>query len=546
MNKKKLSCWTIWLLYPVRTILILLGTVLLTLGNIYLRWCAGVLIDGIQDGTGDISGNISSLLSTGIPIAVFLLVLAPPLAGYKTIFTARIQKTLYRRLEHHILYSTAASLEQQEEGTITTYFTKDVGEVNGYVGRIMNKALPDAAKWRLTVGMFFSFHIALGFTAIGITIGILLLLSVMSKAVARGAKEYQEAMDALNQGITSGLYNIEAIKASCLEDKFLADDRKRADQLQKAKRRLAIWQAALGAPMLLTAFVTTIVLAWVGGFLVLRGELSSGQMLTVITLTDFIVTPIMSLDGTISVIRRTTVSLKRLNAYLGQEEEDLREEAKEVSLIDKISFENIAFSYPGQPEKKVLSAFTESWIRGHLYIMKGGNGEGKSTLLKLLIGAYQISEGKICINDIPSEELSLKSIRSRIVAVTQENVLFTGTIYENLVFGSEAAEKEVEEACKKVGIHDEIMHMEGQYQHVLTEDGGTLSGGQKQRMCFARALLREGDVYLFDEPTSAIDEHNRILLLEAVRQLAKEKIVVIVTHDRDLLDESPYVTQIGS
>lgn len=545
MNKKKMSCWNVWLLYPARTILILLGTVLLTLGNIYLRWCAGGLVDGIQDGSGDISENIASLLSTGIPIAVFLLVLAPPLAGYKTIFTARIQETLYRLLEHHILYSTAASLEQQAEGTITTYFTKDVGEVNGYIGRIMNKALPDAAKWLLTVELFFFFHIALGFTAIGITVGISVLLSVMSKAVARGAKEYQEAMDALNQGITSGLYNIEAIKASCREDKFLADDRKRADQLQKAKRRLAMWQAVLGAPMLLTAFETTIVLAWVGGFLVLRGELSSGQMLTVITLIDFIVTPIMSLDGTISVIRRTAVSLKRLNTYLGQEVEKLSEEAKEVSQIEKISFENITFSYPGQPEKKVFSAFTESWTRGHLYIMKGGNGEGKSTLLKLLMGAYPISGGKLCINDIPFEEFSLKSIRGHIVAVTQENVLFTGTIYENLVFGSEAAEEEVEGACKRVGIHDEIMHMEGQYQHVLTEDGGTLSGGQKQRICLARALLRKGDVYLLDEPTSAIDEHNRVLFLETVKQLAREKIVVIVTHDKDLLGASPYVTQIG-
>lgn len=545
MNKKKLSCWNMWLLYPAGTILILLSTVLLTFGNIYLRWCAGGLIDRIQDGSGDISGNISSLLSTGIPIAVFLLVLAPPLAGCKTIYTALIQKTLYRRLEHHILYSTVSSLERQAEGTITTYFTKDIGEVNGYVGRIMNKALPDAAKWLLTVGMFFSFHVALGFTAIGITVGILALLSVMSKAVARGAKEYQEAMDALNQGITSGLYNIEAIKASCLEDKFLADDRKRADQLQKAKRRLAIWQAVLGAPMLLTAFVTTIVLAWVGGFLVLQGELSSGQMLTVITLIDFIVTPIMSLDGTISVIRRTAVSLKRLNTYLGRDEEELREEAKEVSRIEKISFENITFSYPGQSEKKVLSAFTESWTKGHLYIMKGGNGEGKSTLLKLLMGAYQISEGKICINDIPSDEITLKSIRSRIVTMTQENVLFTGTIYENLVFGLETAEKEVEEVCKKVGIHDEIMRMEGQYQHVLTEDGGTLSGGQKQRICLARALLRKGDVYLLDEPTSAMDEHNRVLFLEAAKQLAREKIVVIVTHDKALLRESPYVTQIG-
>ena len=87
--------------------------------------------------------------------------------------------------------------------------------------------------------------------------------------------------------------------------------------------------------------------------------------------------------------------------------------------------------------------------------------------------------------------------------------------------------------------------MEGQYQHVLTEDGGTLSGGQKQRICLARALLRKGDVYLLDEPTSAIDEHNRLLFLEAVKLLAREKIVVIVTHDKVLLEESPYVTQIG-
>lgn len=279
-----------------------------------------------------------------------------------------------------------------------------------------------------------------------------------------------------------------------------------------------------------------------GGWFVFLGRISVGQLLTVVTLIDNIVTSVMSLEGTISAFRRASVSMKRLDGFLGLEEE--RPGGWAVGDIKEITFEQLFFAYPGTG-KEIYNGFSESWQQGKIRFVKGGNGEGKSTLVKLLLGVYRVCGGEILINGIPAEDYRLESLRGRIVVAAQENILFRGSIYENLVCGADISLRQAEEMCKKVGIHDEIVKMPEQYGTVLSENGGVLSGGQKQRLCLARALLREGDVYIFDEPTSALDARHGEILMELLRELAQEKIVVVITHEREFLDSAEYVTRIG-
>lgn len=537
-----------------RLIVVLVGTILLTAGNVYLRWSIGDALD-----TGNL--HISLLMITG-----FLLVLSQLISYTRQILFVKVQKNLYGKIQSKVLRSTMEELGKFNLGAVTAYYTADVGQIDSFVNRILGKALPDVTGWLITVGLMFWFDLWLGIASILVTVLPTLFLYRMSRHIAKGTSEYQAALEEANQTVVTGLYNLETIKASCREAKFLLDNDEKLACLQKRKRKVALWEALLGAPMLISAFATIVFLNTLSGWFVLTGRITPGQLLTVVTLTDNIVTFVMSLDNTVSAFRRASVSLQRVDDFLGQEEE--REGGQEAEQILEIAFDKIWFAYPGRgraegghsaeghavEEKhfteevcpaEIYHGFSEVWQPGKLIFVKGGNGKGKSTLIKLLMGIYHISAGHIYINGISIPEYSLDSLRKRIVVVPQENILFRGSIRENLACGKELHPDQMEEACRKTGIHDEILQMPKQYETMLTENGGVLSGGQKQRLCLARALLREGDVYIFDEPTSALDQKNRERFTELVRELGEDRIVVVITHEKELLAEAQQIVELG-
>ena len=510
---------------------ILTGTVLVTAGNVFLRWRVG---DALE------RGDLPLWL---LALAGVLLLLTQATGFARQILSAKVQRNICHRLQSTVLHSRLSGLEKSGMGALTTCYITDTGQIDAFLERMLNKAFPDAVGWLITVGLMFAFDLYLGMAAVAATVLPICLVHRMSRPIAKGTDQYQEALGEANQTVVSGLHNIETIKASCREEVFLRVNREKLDCLQKRKRVVAAWEALLAAPMMVGAFLTIALLTGLGGWLALLGRISTGQLLTVVTLIDNVVTFVMSLDGTVSRYRKASVSLERLNRFLGQEAE--RQGGRRAGQIREIDFCRICFAYP-DTGREIYHGFTESWRPGDIRFVQGGNGEGKSTLVKLLLGVYDLSGGETLINGMPTEQYSLESLRERIVAVPQENVLFRGTIYDNLVCGARISQEQAEEMCRKVGIHEEIMGMPDGYRTELAENGGILSGGQKQRLCLARALLRQGDVYVLDEPTSALDARHSEILMGVLRELARERIVVVITHERELLDSAEQITQLGN
>lgn len=209
--------------------------------------------------------------------------------------------------------------------------------------------------------------------------------------------------------------------------------------------------------------------------------------------------------------------------------------------VEIIEFENVCFLYDEKSEKLVLNNVNLMFKKENSYALSGKSGLGKSTLIDILLKFYSPTAGSVLINGELLSKLSAQDVRKRIVLVSQEAAIFDDTVMNNICMGLDASLLEVETACKQACIDEFILAMPEQYETRLQYQGNNLSGGQRQRIAIARALLRDPDVLIFDESTSALDKVTQKQVVENILREYSKKIVIFVTHDPQIME---YVDQV--
>jgi len=191
---------------------------------------------------------------------------------------------------------------------------------------------------------------------------------------------------------------------------------------------------------------------------------------------------------------------------------------------------NLTYRYPGT-EREVLKNVTMKINRGEMIGIAGSVGSGKSTIAKLLVKLYPVERGKIFINGVDINDVSSENIRSIVTLVPQETFLFSDTVRNNITVGLENVdEKKIEEVTKLAAVYDDIMSFPEKFDTIVGERGVTLSGGQKQRITIARALIRDFEVYIFDDCLSAVDPETEERIIDSIRKGMKGKTIVVITH----------------
>ena len=237
------------------------------------------------------------------------------------------------------------------------------------------------------------------------------------------------------------------------------------------------------------------------------------------------------------------VSLDALESYL-DETDPPPSEAKRLNGDACVSFKNVSFAYPGG--KDILHGMTFCLRPGKIHLLRGANGSGKSTLVRLLCGTLHPQKGDIVLMGIDAKTLQPQDYESLIAVMPQENILLAGTVMENLLLCQPTATREqATVACQKADIHETILSLPDGYDTYLTENGGVLSGGQKQRISFARTLLRDAPIMIFDEPSAALDDARCVQMHAMLEELSREKIVLLITHDARMLRETDDVLELG-
>jgi ATP-binding cassette, subfamily C, bacteriocin exporter len=260
--------------------------------------------------------------------------------------------------------------------------------------------------------------------------------------------------------------------------------------------------------------------------------MSLGQLLSCFALTGYLTAPAYNLLSTLQSILEVQLAADRLFEILDLESE---KEGGTLELVDvkplEIRLEKVDFAYPGR--LPILNKVDAHFLPGELTLLRGESGCGKSSVLALLQGLYAPSEGHIFFGPYEIQYFRLASLRTQIVTVPQKIDLMSGTVLENITFGEfEPDLQRVFRLCAKLGFLEFVRSLPAGFDTRLAENGRNLSGGQRQRLAIARALYVEAPIYLFDEPTAALDEASERLVLKALRELRDlGKIVILVAHD---------------
>lgn len=284
-------------------------------------------------------------------------------------------------------------------------------------------------------------------------------------------------------------------------------------------------------------FLSGIVIRWLGGWQVIKGELTLGEMMVFIGYMWQFYGPVSGINSIYERYQNTVVAAERVFKLLDTEPEicDIPEAAELPYIQGNIRFDHVSFSYDGR--KNVLEDISLEVKPGEIVGITGPNGAGKSTLVYLICHLYEATSGSIFIDGYDIRKVKLESLRNQIGLVLQDTLLFYGTIAENIAYGKpDASKMEIIFAAKACGAHDFIMRLPDAYDSLLGEGGVGLSGGEKQRISIARVLLRNPRIVIFDEATASVDLETQLIIHKTIKNLAQERTIFIVSLNPSMLE----------
>lgn len=327
--------------------------------------------------------------------------------------------------------------------------------------------------------------------------------------------------DVMNSAIQENLIGIRVVKTFVRGDyetkKFEAASRDVRDTQAKAEKILAFNTAAFELIM----YACMIAVAWFGGKFIIAGSMTTGNFMRYMSYVGQILMALMMISMALVQFVMAEASVDRIIEVL---DEDI--DIKDMPTVDNtrvveegsLTFENVFFRYSRKSDKSTLENINLTINPGEIVGIIGGTGSGKTSLVQLIPRLYDVTEGSVKVGGKDVREYSRRRLRESIGVVLQKNVLFSGTIMENLRWGKEnASDEEVYEACKAAQAHDFILSFPAGYDTFLGQGGVNLSGGQKQRICIARALLKKPKIMILDDSTSAIDTDTDSRIRKALR-----------------------------
>ena len=490
-----------------------------------------ILMSDIID-VGVARGDVGEILRTGVEMAVcavLALVTGLLYARYAARasygFGARIRQAEYARVQQYAF----GNLDHFETSSLITRMTTDVTVVQNAINGGFRPMVRGPAM--LVLGVVLSFYmnaqLALVFFVCAPVLGIILFFIV--RRIAPMYARLQQAMDHLNTVVQECLTAIRAVKAFVrgeYEEKKFQDVNTELMDVSLTTFRTAV----LNLPAFqLTMYAAMVSILWFGGSMILAGSLTVGRLTSFLSYVLQVMNSLMMISNVFLLMTRSLASAHRIAAVL-DEEVELESPAHPVTEIADggVRFEHVSFKYHPDAAEYALADIDLAIEPGQTVGILGGTGSAKSTLVQLIPRLYDATEGRVLVGGRDVRDYDLAALRDAVGIVLQKNVLFSGTVRENLLWGDPSADDETLWAACRAACADEfLLQMPGGLDADLGQGGVNVSGGQKQRLCIARTLLKKPRILIFDDSVSAVDTATEAKIRRALAALSGVTKIII-------------------
>ncbi len=479
------------------------------IGEVIAEMVIPVLMGSLVD-DGVANANMAYVRNVGLimlVVAVFGLFCGSAGAFTGAYAGSGFAKNLRKAMFDNIQKYSFANIDRFSPSSLVTRLTTDVTNVQNAFQMLLRMAMRAPAT--MIVAMVMSFLISPKLASIYlvavVVLGIL-LFSIMRSATAYFQKVF-ERYDDLNESVQENVSAIRVVKAYVREDYEITRFQKAAVNIYqmfvKAELKLS-WNSPLMSAVVYTCIL---LISWVGGHMIIAGTLTTGQLMSLLTYCMNILSSLMMLTMIFVMITMSEASCRRIAEVINEESTLQNPENPVMEVADgSIVFDHVTFSYKADSKEPVLKDINLDIHSGENIGIIGGTGSAKSSLVNLISRLYDVTDGRILVGGIDVRSYDMETLRNQVAVVLQKNVLFSGTILDNLRWGDKnATTEQCRKACEIACADEFIEKLPDGYNTFIEQGGSNVSGGQKQRLCIARALLKNPKILIFDDSTSAVD-----------------------------------------
>lgn len=481
------------------------------------------------------AGDIGYIVRVGVIMVMVTVVMAAGGIGgayfaakASISFTADLRRDVFARVQQF----SFKNIDEFSTGSLVTRLTNDIQQVQNVLmmGLRMMLRAP---------GMLIGALIMAAVMNRRLVVILLVVIPLLALAIAALLKTafprfnaMQKKLDRLNSGIQETLTNVRVVKSFVREDFEAGKFRDMNRDLKEGSLHAMKVVIATMPVMMLAMNATTLAVVWYGGNLVIGGRMPVGDLTAFTTYIVQILMSLMMLSMVFLQMSRAMASLRRvdevLNTQIDLTDEGASREDAQVT-EGKVEFQDVGLRYSGDTDEMVLRHISFTARPGETIGIIGATGSGKTTLVQLIPRLYDAEEGRVLVDGVDVREYSLRHLRDRVAMVLQQNVLFSGSIEENLRWGDEEAPlEEIRQAADSAQADGFINSFTMGYDTVMGQGGVNVSGGQKQRLCIARALLKKPKILILDDSTSAVDTATEARIRECFRTTLKDTTKFII------------------
>lgn len=472
--------------------------------------------------------------------AIFSLTFGALGGKYGASASCGFAKNLRRAMFHNIQDFSFENIDKYSTAGLVTRLTTDVTNVQNAFQMIIRMCV--RAPISLICAMVMSFYI--NFKLSLIFVGAIIFLGLALYFIMTGAhpyfKEVFKKYDDLNASVQENLTGIRVVKAYVREDYEINKFKKASEKIYNYFKKAEGILVFNNPIMMFSMYTCIILLSWLGAKMIVSNSMTTGELMSLFTYCTNILMSLMMLSMVFVMIVMSRSSAERIIEVLEEKStltncENPIHEVKDGS----IEFNNVDFSYSNDKNNLNLEKINIKINSGETIGILGGTGSAKSTLVQLIPRLYDVTSGEVKVGGVDVRKYDIESLRNEVAMVLQKNVLFSGTINENLCWGNKnATEKEIIHACTQSQADEFVQKFPKKYETFIEQGGNNVSGGQKQRLCIARALLKNPKILILDDSTSAVDTKTDAFIRKAFKEDIPNTTKIIIAQRISSIQDS--------